>query len=120
MKFSIAALLVGSAAAFAPAAQTSTSSALNLAVGETAPDFALTDQNGKTVNDRPSRSPLLRALPLILRLFTNLMPRLRPPILRKTKTDGTPPAPLSSVVGHGKYYEPVTHETYDSIMFGRK
>ncbi|CAB9526988.1 Peroxiredoxin Q, chloroplastic (Fragment) [Seminavis robusta] len=63
MKFTttIAALLIGSASAFtgsAPAARSS-STALNLAVGETAPDFALVDQNGKTVKRSQIKKPLV-------------------------------------------------------------
>ena len=64
MKFSsiVAALLVGSATAFAPASTGSpvrSSSALNLAVGETAPDFSLLDQNGKTVKRSSIKKPLV-------------------------------------------------------------
>ena len=62
MKFAatLTALLVGSAAAFTstvPASKIST--ALNLAVGETAPDFSLTDQNGKTVKRSAIKKPLV-------------------------------------------------------------
>mmetsp|Transcript_8321 Transcript_8321/g.17009 ORF Transcript_8321/g.17009 Transcript_8321/m.17009 type:complete len:188 (+) Transcript_8321:65-628(+) len=64
MKLSIALLLstlVGSASAFAPLPTSSASSswALNLAVGETAPDFALVDQNGKTVKRSAIKKPLV-------------------------------------------------------------
>jgi peroxiredoxin Q/BCP len=63
MKFSaiLSALLIGSAAAFAPASNTAKTSpsALNLAVGETAPDFSLTDQNGKTVKRSSIKKPLV-------------------------------------------------------------
>lgn len=62
MKFTatLTALLVGSASAFtgmAPAAKSST--ALNLAVGETAPDFSLADQNGKIVRRSAIKKPLV-------------------------------------------------------------
>lgn len=66
MKFSTAFLfsaLVGSASAFAPLAPThfaaSSATALNLKVGETAPDFALKDQNGKTVKRSAIKKPLV-------------------------------------------------------------
>lgn len=66
MKFSSTALflsaMVGSASAFAPIAtstKSSSSSALNLAVGEMAPDFALVDQNGKTVKRSAIKKPLV-------------------------------------------------------------
>lgn len=68
MKFSsallVSALFVGSASAFAPVANpsastSSSSSALNLAVGETAPDFSLVDQNGKTVKRSSIKKPLV-------------------------------------------------------------
>ena len=60
MKLAIASLLVAGAAAFAPAANSRVSpSALNLAVGETAPDFALVDQNGKTVKRSSFKKPLV-------------------------------------------------------------
>jgi peroxiredoxin Q/BCP len=57
----IAAIACTSASAFAPAATTSSrqSSALNLAVGETAPDFALVDQNGKTFKRSANKKPLV-------------------------------------------------------------
>jgi len=56
-----AACLLASADAFvskAPSAA-STSSALNLAVGEAAPDFSLTDQNGKVVKRSSFKKPLV-------------------------------------------------------------
>jgi peroxiredoxin Q/BCP len=57
----LAAVLVGSAAAFAPSSNSipSSATALNLAVGETAPDFALQDQNGKTVKRSSIKKPLV-------------------------------------------------------------
>jgi len=62
MKFSKALVLsavVGSAAAFAPVATPAKTSALNLAVGEVAPDFSLVDQNGKTVKRSAIKKPLV-------------------------------------------------------------
>lgn len=59
MKFAIAALLVGSAAAFAPIATPQSGTALNLAVGETAPQFSLLDQNGKTFSNASKKKPLV-------------------------------------------------------------
>lgn len=62
MKFAAAltTLLLGSAAAFAPVSTSSRStSALNLAVGEVAPDFALEDQNGKMVKRSSIKKPLV-------------------------------------------------------------
>ena len=55
-----AACLMASADAFVskPAAAPA-SSALNLAVGEAAPDFSLVDQNGKTVNRSSIKKPLV-------------------------------------------------------------
>lgn len=57
----IAATVCGSATAFAPAASHSRTSqtALNLAVGETAPDFSLVDQNDKTVTRSQIKKPLV-------------------------------------------------------------
>lgn len=55
----IAAALAGSASAFAPATTISRNSALNLAVGETAPDFSLEDQNGKTFTRSKNKKPLV-------------------------------------------------------------
>lgn len=61
MKLSLISLaaIFGSAAAFAPNSISKTASALNLAVGETAPDFALQDQNGKTVKRSSIKKPLV-------------------------------------------------------------
>ena len=60
MKLAIGSLLVAGAAAFAPASTSRvSSSALNLAVGEVAPDFALVDQNGKTVKRSSFKKPLV-------------------------------------------------------------
>jgi peroxiredoxin Q/BCP len=56
----LCAVLAGSAAAFAPASIPSRSStALDLAVGETAPEFSLVDQNGKTVTRSKINKPLV-------------------------------------------------------------
>ena len=57
----IAAIACTSASAFAPASSTASrqSSALNLAVGETAPDFNLVDQNGKTFKRSGAKKPLV-------------------------------------------------------------
>eukprot|EP00568_Trieres_chinensis_P006783 CAMPEP_0183297898 /NCGR_PEP_ID=MMETSP0160_2-20130417/5051_1 /TAXON_ID=2839 ORGANISM="Odontella Sinensis, Strain Grunow 1884" /NCGR_SAMPLE_ID=MMETSP0160_2 /ASSEMBLY_ACC=CAM_ASM_000250 /LENGTH=194 /DNA_ID=CAMNT_0025459795 /DNA_START=58 /DNA_END=642 /DNA_ORIENTATION=+ len=55
----IVAALFGSAAAFAPQLTSRQSTALNLAVGETAPDFSLVDQNGKTVTRSKINKPLV-------------------------------------------------------------
>merc|ERR1711966_89759 len=56
-----AACACGSATAFAPSGPLSprTSAALNLAVGETAPDFSLVDQNGKTFTRSQCKKPLV-------------------------------------------------------------
>lgn len=52
--------LTQSASAFVPVSQTPASSmALNLAVGETAPTFALEDQNGKTFDSSKIKKPLV-------------------------------------------------------------
>jgi peroxiredoxin Q/BCP len=62
MRYSfLAALLIASATGFAPVAnvQRSTSSALSLTTGETAPDFSLLDQNGKTVSRTSIKKPLV-------------------------------------------------------------
>ncbi|KAL9185482.1 hypothetical protein ACHAXT_003259 [Thalassiosira profunda] len=60
MKTAAALLLAcGSASAFAPAATVSRSTALNLAVGEAAPDFSLVDQNGKTFTRSKNKKPLV-------------------------------------------------------------
>ena len=58
-KASIFALLLAGANAFAPINAPAKQTQLNLAVGETAPDFALTDQNGKTVKRSGIRKPLI-------------------------------------------------------------
>ena len=56
----ILSLLVASASAFAPASISAPKvSQLNLAVGETAPDFALEDQNGKIVKRSSIKKPLV-------------------------------------------------------------
>lgn len=56
----VCAAMVGSAAGFTPASTAaSRSSALNLAVGETAPDFSLQDQNGKVVKRSAIKKPLV-------------------------------------------------------------
>ncbi len=56
----ILAALIGSSSAFAPSASPLTKSlALNLAVGEAAPDFSLVDQNGKTVTRSTIKKPLV-------------------------------------------------------------
>jgi peroxiredoxin Q/BCP len=59
---SLLALLIGSSTAFAPATaggKASMLTALQLAVGETAPDFALKDQNGKIVKRSSFKKPLV-------------------------------------------------------------
>merc|ERR1719491_582956 len=53
------ACLMASANAFVSKPTASVSSALNLAVGEAAPDFALADQNGKTVKRSSFKKPLV-------------------------------------------------------------
>merc|ERR1711966_366626 len=57
----LAACACGSATAFAPSGPLSprTNAALNLAVGETAPDFSLVDQNGKTFPRSQCKKPLV-------------------------------------------------------------
>jgi thioredoxin-dependent peroxiredoxin len=61
--FCTAILMVGSAAAFAPPTTSTTSrpssSALNLAVGQKAPEFDLKDQNGKSVKRSSFNKPLV-------------------------------------------------------------
>jgi thioredoxin-dependent peroxiredoxin len=59
--FSCMALLIGSAAAFAPTTSrpSSTTTALNLAVGQKAPEFDLKDQNGKSVKRSSFKKPLV-------------------------------------------------------------
>jgi peroxiredoxin Q/BCP len=53
-------VLLGSATAFAPVGSTSRQkTALDLAVGEKAPDFSLVDQNGKTVTRSKISKPLV-------------------------------------------------------------
>ena len=60
MKLAIFSSLLIGASAFAPAAtNTASTSALNLAVGETAPEFSLVDQNGKTVTRSSIKKPLV-------------------------------------------------------------
>ena len=64
ISLSIAALLVASASAFLAPTTTSshtpsTTTALNLKVGDKAPDFALKDQNGKTVKRSSIKKPLV-------------------------------------------------------------
>ncbi|CAJ1966479.1 unnamed protein product [Cylindrotheca closterium] len=51
--------LIGSAAAFAPNSAPKVKTALDLAVGETAPEFSLVDQNGKTVTRSSFKKPLV-------------------------------------------------------------
>jgi peroxiredoxin Q/BCP len=52
--------VVNAVDAFAPVSlSSSSSSALNLAVGETAPDFSLQDQNGKTIKRSSIKKPLV-------------------------------------------------------------
>ena len=58
-KASIFALLLSGANAFAPISAPAKQTQLNLAVGETAPDFALADQNGKTVKRSGIKKPLV-------------------------------------------------------------
>eukprot|EP00985_Skeletonema_marinoi_P010345 scaffold4863_cov149-Skeletonema_marinoi.AAC.4 len=56
----IAAIVCTSSSAFAPASTVSRqNTALNLKVGETAPDFALVDQNGKTFKRSAVKKPLV-------------------------------------------------------------
>ena len=52
-------LLATTASAFVQPSKVGSSTALNLAVGETAPDFALEDQNGKTVKRSSIKKPLV-------------------------------------------------------------
>lgn len=64
MKTSVAIFvtLAASASAFAPSAavsRTASSSALDLAVGDTAPDFVLIDQNGKAFTRSKNKKPLV-------------------------------------------------------------
>jgi thioredoxin-dependent peroxiredoxin len=56
----IATLLVASASAFVPVStQSQAKTQLFLSVGETAPDFSLVDQNGKTVKRSSYKKPLV-------------------------------------------------------------
>lgn len=55
----IAATLCGSSMAFVPSNTASKTTALNLKVGETAPDFSLVDQNGKTFTRSKNKKPLV-------------------------------------------------------------
>ena len=55
----IFALLIAGASAFAPSTMGRTSTKLNLEVGETAPDFDLLDQNGKSVVRSKIKKPLV-------------------------------------------------------------
>mmetsp|Transcript_10744 Transcript_10744/g.17744 ORF Transcript_10744/g.17744 Transcript_10744/m.17744 type:complete len:194 (+) Transcript_10744:86-667(+) len=55
----IAAIACTSASAFAPSSTVRQNTALNLKVGETAPDFALQDQNGKTFKRSANKKPLV-------------------------------------------------------------
>ena len=64
MKTSVAIFvtLAASSSAFAPSAavsRTASSSALDLAVGDTAPDFVLIDQNGKAFTRSKNKKPLV-------------------------------------------------------------
>ena len=58
-KTSILALLIAGANAFAPINAPAKQTQLNLAVGETAPDFSLVDQNGKTITRSKINKPLI-------------------------------------------------------------
>ena len=58
-KASIFALLLAGANAFAPISAPAKQTQLNLAVGETAPDFSLVDQSGKTVTRSKIKKPLV-------------------------------------------------------------
>merc|ERR1712127_173832 len=55
----IASTFIAGAAAFAPASVAKSSTSLNLAVGEIAPDFSLVDQDGKTVTRSSIKKPLV-------------------------------------------------------------
>lgn len=59
MKTFIAATLCATASAFTTAPSVRQSTALNLKVGETAPDFSLVDQNGKTFTRSKNKKPLV-------------------------------------------------------------
>lgn len=58
-KTSILALLIAGANAFAPISAPVKQTQLNLAVGESAPDFSLVDQNGKTITRSKINKPLI-------------------------------------------------------------
>jgi peroxiredoxin Q/BCP len=58
-KAPILALLLAGANAFAPISAPAKQTQLNLAVGETAPDFSLVDQSGKTVTRSKISKPLV-------------------------------------------------------------
>ncbi len=58
-KTSVIALLIAGANAFAPISAPAKQTQLNLAEGETAPDFSLVDQNGKTVTRSKIKKPLV-------------------------------------------------------------
>ena len=55
----LASFLIGADAFVPPSAITPTTTQRNLAVGETAPDFSLVDQNGKTVTRSSIKKPLV-------------------------------------------------------------
>mmetsp|Transcript_22324 Transcript_22324/g.52707 ORF Transcript_22324/g.52707 Transcript_22324/m.52707 type:complete len:193 (-) Transcript_22324:80-658(-) len=59
MKTAAALLFAAGAQAFAPTAPSRSSTALNLKVGETAPEFSLVDQNGKTFTRSKNKKPLV-------------------------------------------------------------
>jgi len=52
-------VLAVSATAFVPTPSSESRSSLNLAVGDTAPEFKLVDQNGKTVTRSAIKKPLV-------------------------------------------------------------
>ena len=54
-----AGFVCGSATAFAPSLTSRQTTSLNLQVGETAPDFSLVDQNGKTFTRSKNKMPLV-------------------------------------------------------------
>lgn len=58
-KTALFSIFAASATAFAPANSQVKSTQLNLSVGETAPDFSLTDQNGKVVTRSSIKKPLV-------------------------------------------------------------
>jgi peroxiredoxin Q/BCP len=55
----IIATLITGASAFAPSSSILRTSSLDLAVGETAPDFSLIDQNGKSFTRSKNKKPLV-------------------------------------------------------------